>query len=196
MRNENTRNAKKTRALFVGRFQPFHNGHLSVVRSLLGKQNGGRALFDEVILVVGSAEESTSFDNPFTAGERIEMIRSCFSENQSDHVNELPRIVVVPIRDINNNSLWVSHVISHVPKFKTVYSNNWLVKYLFSRANAGINVSKITFFDRKNCEGKKIRKMMASGKNQWKKYVPKQVADFIESIGGVERMANITLRAR
>ena len=58
-----------TRALFVGRFQPFHYGHLHAVESIL-KEN------DELLLVVGSAQMSHEPDNPFTAGERIEMIPS------------------------------------------------------------------------------------------------------------------------
>ena len=35
------------RALYVGRFQPFHNGHLEVVRHILSRA-------DELILVIGA----------------------------------------------------------------------------------------------------------------------------------------------
>ena len=56
------------RALFVGRFQPFHNGHIHAIGEILEES-------DELIIVVGSAQMSHEPDNPFTAGERLEMIR-------------------------------------------------------------------------------------------------------------------------
>ena len=152
----------KTRALFVGRFQPFHNGHYSVVKKLLAE-------YSEVIIAIGSAEE-LNFENPFTAGERIEMIRNCFTEK------ELSRLILVPIRDINNDKLWVFHVTKYVPKFDVVFSNNKLVKTLFLKVK--IPVKTIGFFDRHKYEGKKIRNLMVEG-NKWKVLVPKPVANFI-----------------
>jgi len=160
------------RALFVGRFQPFHKGHLSVIRNILNN-------YDEAIIVVGSAEESLSNENPFTAGERIEMIRRCLNDS---------RVIIVPVRDINNNSLWVPHLLSYLPKFDAVYSNNELVKILFSRY--GIPVKGIKFHERKKHEGKTIRKQMLKG-NLWKKHIPKPASDFIEEIKGIERIRRI-----
>ena len=49
------------RALFVGRFQPFHYGHLHAVRTILEEA-------EELVIVVGSAQMSHEPDNPFTAG--------------------------------------------------------------------------------------------------------------------------------
>ena len=105
------------RALFIGRFQPFHKGHIYCVKKLLKS-------FDEVIIVVGSAQESRTKKNPFTAGERVEMIRLSFK-------SELSRILILPVPDINNHLYWVSHILSYVPKFDEVYSNNELVLELF-----------------------------------------------------------------
>ncbi len=50
----------------VGRFQPFHNGHILVIRKMLES-------FPSVILGIGSAQYSHTLENPFTAGERVEM---------------------------------------------------------------------------------------------------------------------------
>ncbi|RLF01945.1 MAG: nicotinamide-nucleotide adenylyltransferase, partial [Thermoprotei archaeon] len=55
------------RGLFVGRFQPFHLGHLKALRWILERE-------DEVIICIGSAQYSHSLRNPFTVGERVEMI--------------------------------------------------------------------------------------------------------------------------
>ncbi len=55
------------RAVFVGRFQPYHKGHHEAVKYILGK-------YSELVIVVGSAQENYTWENPFTAGERVEMI--------------------------------------------------------------------------------------------------------------------------
>lgn len=165
------------RALFVGRFQPFHNGHLHVVREILKK-------YDEAIIVIGSAEESLSQENPFSAGERMEMIRQCFTEK------ELSCIILVPLRDINNNSLWVSHVCAHVPPFETVYTNNWLVKHLFYQAK--ISAQNIAFHDRDSHEATKIRNLIISGNQNWKKHVPKEIANWLVKNKAEERLRQLS----
>jgi nicotinamide-nucleotide adenylyltransferase len=55
------------RGVFPGRFQPFHLGHLEIVKWALEK-------VDELIIVIGTAQESHTIVNPFTAGERMIMI--------------------------------------------------------------------------------------------------------------------------
>jgi cytidyltransferase-related domain len=61
------------RALFIGRFQPLHRGHEEVIKWLLGRH-------EEVVVAIGSANESFTPRNPFTVGERIEMLYSMLKE--------------------------------------------------------------------------------------------------------------------
>jgi nicotinamide-nucleotide adenylyltransferase len=143
-----------------------------VVRELLRK-------YPEVIIMIGSAESPASMQNPFTTGERIEMIRSAFNK-------ELSRLIIIPVRDVNNHHSWVSHVLSYIPAFQIVYSNNELVMVLF--ANAGYEVKETVYSDRKHKEGSKIRSLMANGNKKWKYHVPKTIVRFIESIKGEERL--------
>lgn len=152
------------RALFIGRFQPFHNGHLHVVKKLLKN-------YDELIIAIGSAEAEPSRENPFTAGERIEMIKSCFSKN------ELARIAIIPIRDINDHSKWVSHVKQYVPTFHCVYSNNELVRKLFYES--GMDVHALWFFRKELHTGRIIREKILDGKH-WENSVPKSVAKLMK----------------
>ncbi len=77
------------RGLFVGRFQPFHKGHLNAVKFIL-KQ------VEELILVVGSAQHSHDSVNPFTTGERIYMVRLAFKESRID----LNTHIIVPVPDV------------------------------------------------------------------------------------------------
>ncbi len=62
-----------TRGLYVGRFQPFHLGHLGAVKAVLKE-------VDELVIVIGSAQYSHNLNNPFTAGERLVMIRRALQE--------------------------------------------------------------------------------------------------------------------
>ncbi len=57
-----------SRGIFVGRFQPFHLGHVATIKFALEK-------VEELVIVIGSAQLSHEFRNPFTAGERIQMIK-------------------------------------------------------------------------------------------------------------------------
>lgn len=75
---------------------------------------------DELVLGIGSAGDSHSPRNPFTAGERIMMVDKAVS-------NFDITTYAVPIEDLDRNSVWVSHVQSMSPTFDVAYSNNPLV---------------------------------------------------------------------
>jgi bifunctional NMN adenylyltransferase/nudix hydrolase len=61
--------SKKYDALvLIGRFQPFHNAHLEIVRR-------ATALTKHLIIVTGSAAQPRTYKNPFTSNERERMIR-------------------------------------------------------------------------------------------------------------------------
>jgi nicotinamide-nucleotide adenylyltransferase len=163
-----------TRCLLVGRFQPFHRGHLAVVRQIRAEHPRM-----SILLGIGSAQESYTLLNPFTAGERFEMIvRTAASENLSG-------IVPVPIPDIQRHSVWVAHVRSLLPPFEIVYTNNPLTRLLFGEA--GYEVVTPALVDRKLYEGVQIRDAMA-GERDWKELVPPAVAEYIAEIHGTDRL--------
>ncbi|MEM0456612.1 MAG: nicotinamide-nucleotide adenylyltransferase [Nitrososphaerota archaeon] len=162
------------RALFIGRFQPIHIGHVEAIKHILSEN-------DELIIVVGSAQYSHTFDNPFTAGERIEMIRMALEEAGVD----LRRVLIIPVPDVGSHSIWVAHVKSLAPSFQTVYTNNPLVTQLFKEA--GYEVKPINMFRRDELIATRIRKMMV-GDEEWRALVPKSVAQFIEKVEGVKRL--------
>ena len=108
------------RGLYVGRFQPFHNGHKAVIDGLCEE-------VDELIIGIGSAQMSHDLRHPFTAGERVLMIRRALSDAK------IP-LYIIPLEDIKRNALWVSHVRSMVPPFDAVYTSNPLVIRLFDEA--------------------------------------------------------------
>lgn len=165
------------RGLFVGRFQPFHMGHLNVVEEILKE-------VDELIIVVGSAQYSHRMDNPFTTGERLIMIRKALDEAG---INDR-RIWIVPVPDVHIHMVWVSAVEGYTPRFDVVYSNEPLTRRLFMEA--GYEVKSIRYHKRNVYSATEIRERMLKGEN-WEELVPKSVAEFIKEIGGVERLKDL-----
>ncbi|MEM3550152.1 MAG: nicotinamide-nucleotide adenylyltransferase [Candidatus Bathyarchaeia archaeon] len=166
------------RGLFVGRFQPFHMGHLHAVKEILRE-------VDEVVIVIGSAQYSHRIENPFTAGERIVMIRRALDEERMDY----RRIWIVPVPDFHIHMVWVSAVEGYTPRFDVVYSNEPLTRRLFKEA--GYEVKPIRFHRRKDYSATEIRERILRDKN-WGELVPKSVEEFIIEIGGVERLKDLT----
>jgi nicotinamide-nucleotide adenylyltransferase len=164
-----------SRGLLVGRFQPFHKGHLHVIQDVLAR-------VDEIIIAIGSAQCSHTIEDPFTAGERIEMIRRTLV---SEHI-DASKYLLIPITDVNDNRLWVSHVVTLIPHFDVVFSNKPLVKILFSEA--GHEVQPIKFYHRELYSATDIRRKIMDGDDEWKNLVPKEVAEFIISTKGDERL--------
>ena len=165
------------RGLYVGRFQPFHLGHLSVVKKILEE-------VDEIVIVIGSAQYSHNMDNPFTAGERLVMIRRALEEAEI----ELKRVWVVPVPDVHLHMMWVAEVEGYTPEFDIVYSNEPLTRRLFTEA--GHKVKAMPFYDREVYSSTLIREKMVEDKN-WKKLVPKTVAFFVREIDGTSRLKDL-----
>jgi nicotinamide-nucleotide adenylyltransferase len=166
--------------LLIGRFQPFHKGHLEVVRSIAKK-------CDSLIIGIGSAQYSHTYDNPFTAGERHLMISRALKEE------DLGEYFLVPIVDINRYAVWVSHVVSLVPPFEVVFTNNNLTRRLFSEAKYAVRDSPM--FNRETYSGTEIRRRMSMG-DEWRDLVPTPVAKVIDEIDGVNRIRDLTPRTR
>jgi nicotinamide-nucleotide adenylyltransferase len=167
-----------TTGLYVGRFQPFHLGHLEAVKHILGK-------VDELVVVVGSAHDSHTVENPFTAGERITMIRLALREAKID----ANRYTVLPLPDAEFHKVWVSHLLSQTPSFDLVFTNEPLTGRLLKEA--GMRVEKIPMFNRGAFTATEVRKRIIEGKN-WEELLPKSVAAYVKQIKGEERMREIT----
>ena len=65
--------------LLIGRFQPFHLGHLEAVIFALSK-------VEKLYIGIGSSNKSNEKRNPFTADERKNMILSSINEELSKRV--------------------------------------------------------------------------------------------------------------
>ncbi|MFC6836529.1 nicotinamide-nucleotide adenylyltransferase [Halomarina ordinaria] len=165
-----------TRGFYIGRFQPYHEGHHAMVERIAED-------VEELVLGIGSADQSHTVHDPFTAGERIMMITKSLSAADIDIIT-----YAVPIEDLNRNAVWVSHVQSMCPEFDVAYSNNPLVVRLFREA--GIEVHSSPMFRREVLEGSEVRERMANG-GDWEDLVPDPAVSVIEEIDGLGRLKQV-----
>jgi nicotinamide-nucleotide adenylyltransferase len=140
------------RGLMLGRFQPFHLGHLDLTKQILKE-------CDEVIIAITSAQFNYLEKDPFTAGERIEMIHNSLKESDID----LSRCFIVAIENQFNIATWASYLKTALPHFDKVYSGNDYVKMLL--ADSAIDVVSPKFLDRTQFTATRIRLMILSGDN-------------------------------
>jgi len=166
------------RGVYPGRFQPIHWGHVNVIKWSLEK-------VDEIIIVIGTAQESHTIANPFTAGERVVMIKEALKDAGLD----LSRVYIIPVPDILMNVVWVKYVAMYVPPFTYGIARNPLVVRLFKEA--GYEVLIPPPYNRENYSSTKIRTLMLMGDEKWRELVPPSVAKFIDEIKGVERLKEI-----
>lgn len=161
----------------MGRFQPVHNGHLEVIKRIMEEA-------DELVIIVGSSQYSHRLDNPFTAGERITMIRKALEEEKI----QLSKIWIIPVPDVHQHALWVSQIVAYSPKFDVVYANEPLTRRLF--IEAGFKVKPMPLIKREVYWATEIRKRMLAGED-WKELVPSSVAKFIKDIDGEVRLRDL-----
>ena len=166
-----------SRGLYVGRFQPFHLGHLDAIKEVL-------KAVDELVIGIGSAQYSHNLNNPFTAGERLVMVRQALKEADVDY----SRIWIVPVPDVHLHMLWVSALEGYTPRFNVVFSNEPLTRRLFMEK--GYKVKSIRFFEREIYTSTLIREKMLKDES-WTSLVPKSVAKFITEIDGVNRLRDL-----
>jgi nicotinamide-nucleotide adenylyltransferase len=165
------------RTCLIGRWQPPHLGHLYLVKNAVRE--------GEVILGVGSALESNTLKNPFSAGERIEMWKRVLDP-------EGIQVTFVTIPDAPDNRTWVEYVKKICPSFDRAVTGDPLSYKLLSEA--GFNVGEPVFFKKEVFNGTGVRDLIVNGDQSWRKLVPEQVVQFIGEIHGEKRLIDIARR--
>jgi len=166
---------KLTTGLFVGRFQPFHFGHLATVKFALKS-------VDTLVIVVGSAQKSHEPRNPFTAGERVSMIKASLD---ADGEIDAKKILIIPVPDVDVHSLWTRQVDMLVPKYDVVFANDPFTLHLFQES--GARTVQAPLLDKEKMSATEARHRMTAGED-WQELVPAPAAKIIEQINGVERV--------
>ena len=161
--------------LIIGRFQPFHLGHVAAVRFALEN-------VDSLSIGIGSSNRFNEKKNPFTADERKEMILSSLDENTLDKV----KIYYIP--DVDNHERWTHHVDEIVPKYDVVFSNDDFTHALFKKRN--IKVVSVPLAKREVLSGTEIREKIASDQS-WSEFVPDGTRKVLLKINARDRLKNL-----
>ncbi len=163
------------KALFIGRFQPFHKGHLQIIKKASKE-------YKEIIIGIGSSQYDNTNENPFSSAERKQMIIKSLEEINIKNF----RVVLIP--DIHNYPKWVDHVTSIISDFDVVFSNNDLTRRLFTEKEYKVKETSIHKGDKYS--GKEIRRRILKG-DKWKDLVPKPVVRIIKDINGNKRLKKL-----
>lgn len=164
------------RGLMIGRFQPFHNGHLKLAIQILTD-------CEELVVAIGSPGTNFSFNDPFTSGERITMIHESLKQRGLD----MSRCYILPVPNSSNNYTWFAQIKSMIPRVTAIYSGNEFVRLLLP---ADVHVRSPSFIRIKDFNGTRIRNLMAQN-GRWKNLVPSPVVLFLREIDGISRLRKL-----
>jgi len=161
--------------LLIGRFQPFHLGHLDAIKFALSK-------VDKLWLGIGSSNKPPQKNNPFTAEERKEMILSSIDDSISN------RIQIFFIPDLENHQKWIEKIDTIVPKFEIIFSNDELTKHLFSKR--GTTVQLVPFTQRDSLSGTNVRDKIITDQ-KWEHLVPDGTRKVLDKPGTKDRLKGL-----
>lgn len=166
--------------LLVGRFQPFHLGHMSALRFALGTA-------DRLWIGIGSSNRPPEAANPFTAAERREMILS------SVDAGTAARIAIYDIPDVENHVRWLDLIDEIVPPFGVVFTNDRLTERLYSERKSAVRAVRIPFLNRNELSGTRIRNMLGGGAppSDWQRLVPSGTRDVLRRCDAATRLADL-----
>ena len=161
--------------LLIGRFQPFHLGHLEALQFALSK-------VDKLWVGLGSSNKPAEKNNPFSAEERKTMILSSIDNSMKNKIS----IYFIP--DLGNHVKWIEKIDTIVPKFDIVFSNDPLTDHLYSKRT--INVIPIPFLNRDKLSGTNIRNLIISDQ-KWENFVPEGTKNFLINFGVKKHLKNL-----
>jgi len=161
--------------LLIGRFQPFHLGHLDAVLF-------GLSRVENLFICIGSSNKSNERKNPFSAEERREMITLSIEPSITD------RIKIFDIPDVGDHEKWTFEIDKIVPKYDVVFTNDEFTKTLFEKRK--ISVISVVLKDREKFSGTNIRNLITEDKN-WRDLVPQGTRNVLDSINAKEHLKNL-----
>lgn len=158
----------KPTCLFIGRFQPYHIGHHLVIQ-------GMTKLCKKVVIGIGSSDKAHTAEDPFTVGERKEMIQQAL---QDEDLIPMFDIEFVELPDMEDDNQWTQHVLEKVGYMNALWTGNDACKKCFE--------GKLEIKEIKEVPGisaTAIREMIKKGDAQWKTKVPGAVVYAIQELG-------------
>ena len=159
----------------IGRFQPFHLGHLEAIKFALSN-------VEHLHIGIGSSNKSHEKRNPFTADERKKMILSSIDDTIAK------RISLHFIPDVDDHSKWTHLVDEIIPEYDVVFSNDDFTHELYGKR--GKSIISVDLKSRSNLSGTNIRNLILTDQN-WKEFVPSGTRDVLSQIDGKKRLEDL-----
>ena len=158
--------------LLIGRFQPFHLGHLAALRFALPK-------VDKLWLGLGSSNKPMEKNNPFSVDERKKMILSSIDDSIKN------KISIFPIPDLDDHVKWIQNIDTIVPDYEIIFSNDPMTEHLYSKRK--IQVTAIPFLKRDQLSGTRLRDLIKSDQ-KWDDLVPEGTKILLENLDAKNRL--------
>lgn len=164
---------RKPTCLFVGRFQPFHRGHMLVVE-------GMSKLCEKTVIAIGSTNKSDD-ENPFTFEERRDMIQRALQA-----VDIIPKhdVTFIDIPDEDSDESWTQTVLDKAGRVDVAWTGNEWTKTCFE--NAGVEVKEIK--EVPGISATEVRTRIKDG-GDWESLVPDEIAKSIKLLDGGSRIS-------
>jgi len=167
---------KGKKVIFVGRFQPFHNGHLEAIKWILG-QTG------KITIAIGSMQEYNTLRHPLDFKERKAIIGAALKEAG------IKNYKLFGLPDFYNDAAWTKKMLElteiDADKAVLVSLNGWSVA---SAKKLGVATAKHPVFC-DNLSATQVRQTIAAG-FEWEKLVPAAVAGYLKDSGAIHRISD------
>lgn len=153
-----------TTAVVIGRFQPFHNGHLSILKKIEKNQK-----IKKIIIIIGSSQFKNIQDNPYSLSARKKIIKLSIAGQIKK------KVTIKSCPDVFNDKLWWQKIIKITGKNIVVYTGNQWVKNIFKKNKIKIiNIKKEI-----KISGTALRKLINKKNLVWHRYVSKKAINII-----------------
>ncbi len=163
---------KQKIGLFIGRFQPFHLGHIDALNQ--ARKYG----VTEFFIGIGSSNKEHTAENPFTYEERNTMITKLLKSLGT-------KFTIYPLPDMESDEDRKEYIFKNIPKFDVVVSGNPWTSSIFKKIKYPLCPIKIT----KDIKSTSIRHMLHIWDSEWlKTLVPWQILTYLQYIKTAKRL--------
>ena len=167
---------KYKHSFIISRFQPFHNGHKSIIDKMLDESQN-------ITILLGSAQESRTKKNPLTVQERKKLLENIYGQPEN--------IKILAINDIDcDRDEWYNFVMKFlkekVPEFgfpDAYYCGDMENGGYYDKGEFIIEIVKREKqVGYKNISASQIREMIKNKDNNWKNYIPNEIIKLTEEL--------------
>lgn len=166
-------------AVYWGRFNPPHKGHLGVIRRFKDRYH--------LVIGIGSSEYRNVRTNPFSGLERKAMLEAYLKEAGIEGVS------VVTLNDGSSETWAVDNLIRTCKPDAVILSTENRGQLDAALSKSGVRV--VRFRRTGTVSSTLVRHLIAMGDSGWRRLTGKSVAKLVQEFGGIERIRRIYHRS-